>query len=757
LGVPVLKYKTQITLHGVFDTEKINGYNATGYKSMIVNDNKTLGVRYVAIDAEKKEWIRTAISLDGQRAYREKSNKHQKGWSLGKNSQGWTLQKFVSTKNEVIEIAKTFPADLIGGKLVYFYEPPSWGSANGFYTLQSNLSFIYQKDFDAIISYFSSFSSKSAIEQGIIDEKKAQKQEADEAEQKRQQEYAAIKAEEDTAKEKLFAILVEKGYDIENGDFAENAAKLVDALGQSFSKKSFLSKKSIYGGEGGTFSIDVAEEQIEIQFPFKLVVAAWGANYKGVRSFTDEKDTNSDIKIAEFYISPNKILLQQSKNEEKTALQTLDKNTLLVNLANWVSGKRKTLLFFKPLEKSNIISTPKSEATIREEAEREKQRKATQTPFVFREMSEAERAEHHKALQDSVPAYLSERDYAIEQAKQNVLSYLKKMGLDPKNGEYDKNLTKFANALGGNKALISMSYNGHREFSGSVSLRDLKVAKPFRLVVAAWGDDSRWNYGDSYSEVGYTLKEFYISQKVYYERYIGRGGDIQQSTNLSQFHERSRAKYMLIDLKQWVCHGGKTLLFVLPDFGSNKVDIEPNTQKAAYATTIESFFESCNMQGKNVLIPRCSSALYLQALELAKNNGGKYEKDPPKFVFPDESAAQSFLASAASVENTIKNTQITDYEEAIKSLYQQAEIIKHPSFSSEVWTKINGQIKASGGYYDKYGSKGFKFKSEQAATNFMNMVQPKIEQKNPLFAKTQEAIYLIYSRSQKRLQLIQND
>jgi len=541
LGVPVLKYKTQITLHGVFDTDKIDGYRSTGYKSMIVNANKTLGVRYVAIDADKKSWIKTAIYLD-------KLRDRKKGWTLFKDSQGWTLQKKVSTIDEVKEIAKDFPADLIGGQLTYFYAQVSWLNPKPFFVLQTTLSYIYQKDLDTVIAYFSNFSSKSEVEQAEKDENEAQK--------------AAQKAAEQRIKE-------------------QNAA--------------------------------------------------------------DEK---------------------------------------------------------------------------------------------------AEK-------------------YAIERAKESTLNDLKRMGLDPENGSYDKNLIKLANALGGNKSLISMSHKENREFSGSVSLKDLKIAKPFRLVIAAWGNNYNRNY-DEYRQIGFTIVEFYISQKNYYKRYVGYE-DVWQSTSLSQFAERSR-KDMLRDLKRWVCCPNNTLLFVLPDFGGSANQEEnSSTEKTSYAATAERFFELCKVQGKNVLIPRCSSNLYLQMLELAKSHEGKYEKDPPKFMFPSEAAAQNFLTG--STGEIKKPTQITDYAQALKSLTQDGQIIKYPSLSSEVWVLLNGQAKANGGYYDKYGSKGFKFKNEQAASNFMRIVQPQQVELNesdfkPITDKGWAALsmklYHLHAQALERLDKIKN-
>jgi hypothetical protein len=50
----VFIYKTQITLHGLFE-----GYfNGIYYKNMILNKNKSLGVKYTAIDFKKKQILR---------------------------------------------------------------------------------------------------------------------------------------------------------------------------------------------------------------------------------------------------------------------------------------------------------------------------------------------------------------------------------------------------------------------------------------------------------------------------------------------------------------------------------------------------------------------------------------------------------------------------------------------------------------------------------------------------------------------------
>jgi hypothetical protein len=103
-GVPVFRYQTQVTLHGIlpgFDPLAKVG----GYRSIFSNANGTVGVRYAAIDAEKKQALSDALSLT-------KSN-----WKASRNSAGLELHFFSMEKEPVIEAMRSFPRDLICGSL----------------------------------------------------------------------------------------------------------------------------------------------------------------------------------------------------------------------------------------------------------------------------------------------------------------------------------------------------------------------------------------------------------------------------------------------------------------------------------------------------------------------------------------------------------------------------------------------------------------------------------------------------------------
>ena len=62
-GYDVYKYATQITIHGKCD--KLTNDTVGYYKCLTLNKNKSVGVKWIAVDASKKEKICSALSLFG--------------------------------------------------------------------------------------------------------------------------------------------------------------------------------------------------------------------------------------------------------------------------------------------------------------------------------------------------------------------------------------------------------------------------------------------------------------------------------------------------------------------------------------------------------------------------------------------------------------------------------------------------------------------------------------------------------------------
>lgn len=104
IGVPVLRYRTQITIHGIlpdFNTEA----RPQGYRSVFRNANGSVGVRYVAIDGQKKALMRR-VSHYGNHAF-----------SLNLSSEGLTVFRTYPTKEECVAAYNAFPRDLFCGQL----------------------------------------------------------------------------------------------------------------------------------------------------------------------------------------------------------------------------------------------------------------------------------------------------------------------------------------------------------------------------------------------------------------------------------------------------------------------------------------------------------------------------------------------------------------------------------------------------------------------------------------------------------------
>ncbi len=65
--LPICHYKTQITIHGVCD--KIKSNKVYGYAALVINSNKSLGVRWLAIDLRKKGRIADYVGCYDWRTY----------------------------------------------------------------------------------------------------------------------------------------------------------------------------------------------------------------------------------------------------------------------------------------------------------------------------------------------------------------------------------------------------------------------------------------------------------------------------------------------------------------------------------------------------------------------------------------------------------------------------------------------------------------------------------------------------------------
>lgn len=127
LNVPAFRYGTQITIHG-----KLPAFNPNarpgGYKAIFQNGNGSIGVRYSAIDAEKKKLIARASRVT------------EGGWRASANSSAFEVSRSFYVKDETqreavkaecLAALRSLPVSLFYGSAFAFVLPYGMGYGCG--------------------------------------------------------------------------------------------------------------------------------------------------------------------------------------------------------------------------------------------------------------------------------------------------------------------------------------------------------------------------------------------------------------------------------------------------------------------------------------------------------------------------------------------------------------------------------------------------------------------------------------------------
>ena len=204
----VFKYKTQITIHGLFDSLSVRRIG--GYVNLTQNKNLSIGVRYTAIDFEKKHRLYNLL-------------KESDGWCIERNSQKYTIYKmeklpylsygateeekenYLSKCKSIVEKfrdqANGIDKSLFVGHVDCYLAESMFGK---YIVLDVNILTFYEKNLEKI---FENLSGKTFAEGQAIAEQKRQEKEAErkaweEKYEKERQERAKKDAEN---KEKFLA------------------------------------------------------------------------------------------------------------------------------------------------------------------------------------------------------------------------------------------------------------------------------------------------------------------------------------------------------------------------------------------------------------------------------------------------------------------------------------------------------------------------------------------------------------------------
>lgn len=230
LDVPVFKYLTQITIHG--DWEGLERNIIGGYKWLFTNKNGSLGVKYNAIDFEKKKRVYESLQHVGWRV-RKTSNEF---YAFKTAEIAGNKQEALENGKELIKQAKEINTDyFIGGVEANLLHARFIGYV---VELQLCVNAIYEKDVQRLIE---SVTGKSVEEIQQIKEEKQRQREKQREEQQKEWDRKAKRAE---ARRK------ELRKKLDNHDRLERMDEVLD--------------------DGFYIEIDVSDYSPDTDYPFKV-------------------------------------------------------------------------------------------------------------------------------------------------------------------------------------------------------------------------------------------------------------------------------------------------------------------------------------------------------------------------------------------------------------------------------------------------------------------------------------------------------
>jgi phospholipid N-methyltransferase len=304
IGVPVFKYRTQITIHGTFNESVLKrNYLASGYKNLFINKNGSLGVKYNGVDEEKKQKVSKAIYLAKRLG--------AKTFTFNQDSKGCELSKIfrVSSKEEGFNKKKELQDELIkitefiGSSYVYFISHPFFGLL---VASVIHLNAIYEKDLWKFIEKTTSGEIKSKNDYNTKYDKYIQDEKAKNEE--RDKEYKA------EAERKLAEYLPKKELLEKQSTFNKvNNFKVEDKIAYAIISKNYDNEPEIT-----VYYINKIRGRV---YYFKRNVKTWGeitSNYEP--KYTEKRSLLQEFLIKNF-----------TKTAQEKGIYLIDINGILQN------------------------------------------------------------------------------------------------------------------------------------------------------------------------------------------------------------------------------------------------------------------------------------------------------------------------------------------------------------------------------------------------------------------------------------------
>lgn len=192
----IFKYKTQITIHGIFP--ELSTRRVGGYVNLTQNQNKSVGVRYNAIDFEKKERLFSMLKTLG--LYHVEHNSTNYGIYDMKRVHDKSEYEIVV--KEFDERAKKIDRSLFIGNVSCYLAAGMWGDI--YIVLSVNIRCFYEKNFTALFENLSGMNfadGEKKVAEIIAEENRRR----EESRRKYEMEAAKRREEKANAKEKFLA------------------------------------------------------------------------------------------------------------------------------------------------------------------------------------------------------------------------------------------------------------------------------------------------------------------------------------------------------------------------------------------------------------------------------------------------------------------------------------------------------------------------------------------------------------------------
>lgn len=139
-GLPIFRYQTQITIHGIFDDLSNNCIH--GYANLFQNKNRSIGVKYNAIDEDKRQRIAARLQTIG---FKYNRNSTSTGFT---KTMRVNKDNIEAVKAEFTALSERFDKSLFFGS-AHVWLGNLWGQF--FMVLDVNINAIYEYNIEPLL------------------------------------------------------------------------------------------------------------------------------------------------------------------------------------------------------------------------------------------------------------------------------------------------------------------------------------------------------------------------------------------------------------------------------------------------------------------------------------------------------------------------------------------------------------------------------------------------------------------------------